>query len=176
MRLDEFVTTVNKRVAQGKIRPADPRARAKVTARTVQFYVAEGLIPSPTRQGNRLEFDDSHVEAVLEVKRQQAAGKTLEEIATTATPQPNIDFVIHQPRLSRLFDSQPLRSESVELKMRKFSTVESTYDFDAPQARFRWHIDLTNDIDISGSGPMPNNKTVDSIRRLLENHMNQTGD
>jgi DNA-binding transcriptional MerR regulator len=149
-----------------------------VTARTVQFYVAEGLIPSPARQGNRLDFDDTHIEALLEVKRQQAAGKSLEEITATTT------------RLTReLFSglpgrrNVPLIESYTTLKMNtltdhaEFRAAPGLVDFmelgNTPTdhettVRFRWHIDLGRDRELSGAGRPPQQRTIDAIRALFE--------
>jgi hypothetical protein len=169
MRLDEFVLAVNKRVAQEKIRPADPRARAKVTARTIQFYVAEGLIPSPTRIGSRLDYDETHIEAVLVVKRQQAAGMTLDQISTNRATASTVDFLADLPLFSRSFEAkrfEPMRlNAETTFKVAHFSSAKAA---DHAEALFRWHISVADDIEISGSGRPPDRRTIRMIREILQ--------
>jgi DNA-binding transcriptional MerR regulator len=51
-----------------------------VSRRTVRFYVQEGLLPAPLGVGRGSHYDRTHLERMLEVKAEQEAGRSLDEI------------------------------------------------------------------------------------------------
>ena len=53
---------------------------ADVSRRTVRYYVQEGLIPAPLGVGRGRHYAQAHLDRLLQVKEQQAAGRTLDEI------------------------------------------------------------------------------------------------
>ena len=69
-----------------------------VTRRTVRYYIQEGLIPPPLGVGRGRHYGRAHLERLLEVKAQQEAGLSLDDIrgrhaapsggATPASPLP----------------------------------------------------------------------------------------
>jgi DNA-binding transcriptional MerR regulator len=59
-----------------------------VTRRTVRYYVQEGLIPPPLGVGRGRHYGPAHLARLLEVKAQQEAGLSLDEIRARRTPEP----------------------------------------------------------------------------------------
>jgi hypothetical protein len=59
-----------------------------VTRRTVRYYVQEELIPPPLGVGRGRHYGRSHLERLLEVKAQQEAGLSLDQIRARRTPAP----------------------------------------------------------------------------------------
>jgi DNA-binding transcriptional MerR regulator len=59
---------------------------AGVSRRTVRYYVQEGLLPPPLGVGRGRHYDRSHLGRLLEVKAQQEAGLSLDEIRARRTP------------------------------------------------------------------------------------------
>ena len=59
-----------------------------VTRRTVRYYVQEGLIPPPLGVGRGRHYGKVHLERLLEVKAQQEAGLSLDDIRARRTPAP----------------------------------------------------------------------------------------
>jgi len=57
-----------------------------VTRRTVRYYVQEGLIPAPLGVGRGRHYSRAHLDRLLEVKAQQEAGLTLDDIRARRTP------------------------------------------------------------------------------------------
>lgn len=55
-----------------------------VSRRTVRFYVQEGLLPPPLGVGRGRHYDESHLRRLLDVKAQQEAGRSLDEIRSGA--------------------------------------------------------------------------------------------
>jgi DNA-binding transcriptional MerR regulator len=59
-----------------------------VSRRTVRFYVQEGLLPSPLGVGRGSHYDQSHLERLLQVKAEQEAGRSLDDIRARRRPSP----------------------------------------------------------------------------------------
>jgi hypothetical protein len=57
-----------------------------VTRRTVRYYVQEGLIPAPLGVGRGRHYGRAHLDRLLEVKAQQEAGLSLDDIRVRRTP------------------------------------------------------------------------------------------
>ena len=57
-----------------------------VSRRTVRFYVQEGLLPAPLGVGRGSHYDRAHLERLLEVKAEQEAGRSLDDIRTRRRP------------------------------------------------------------------------------------------
>lgn len=53
---------------------------ADVTPRTIRFYIAQGLLPSPEAAGPRTTYADEHLERLMLIKKLQAAGMPLATI------------------------------------------------------------------------------------------------
>jgi DNA-binding transcriptional MerR regulator len=54
--------------------------------RTVRFYIQEGLLPAPLGVGRGSHYDRTHLERLLEVKAEQEAGRTLDDIRSRRRP------------------------------------------------------------------------------------------
>ena len=59
-----------------------------VSRRTVRYYVQEGLLPAPLGVGRGRHYGQAHLDRLLEVKAQQEAGLSLDEIRSRRTPPP----------------------------------------------------------------------------------------
>lgn len=55
-----------------------------VSRRTVRYYIHEGLLPAPHGVGRGPHYGPEHLSALLRVRTQQEAGRTLEEIRRPA--------------------------------------------------------------------------------------------
>jgi DNA-binding transcriptional MerR regulator len=70
-----------------------------VTRRTVRYYIQEGLIPPPLGVGRGRHYGRAHLERLLEVKAQQEAGLSLDEIrARRAAPSGGATPALHPPQ------------------------------------------------------------------------------
>ena len=54
---------------------------SSIPARTIRFYIARGLLNGPVKGGREAEYTAKHVASLERIKRLQATGKTLSEIA-----------------------------------------------------------------------------------------------
>ena len=52
-----------------------------VPARTIRFYIARGLLPGPQQAGRAASYGEGHRKRLEEIKKLQAKGLTLHEIA-----------------------------------------------------------------------------------------------
>jgi DNA-binding transcriptional MerR regulator len=59
---------------------ADLTKLTGVSPRTVRYYVAQGLLPSPTQQGPSSRYTEAHIDRLRLIKRLQAAHLPLAEI------------------------------------------------------------------------------------------------
>ena len=59
-----------------------------VSRRTVRYYVQEGLLPAPLGVGRGRHYGQAHLDRLLEVKAQQEAGLSLDQIRSRRTPPP----------------------------------------------------------------------------------------
>lgn len=57
-----------------------------VSRRTVRYYVQEGLIPAPLGVGRGRHYGRAHLDRLLEVKAQQEAGRSLDDIRAGREP------------------------------------------------------------------------------------------
>ena len=60
---------------------AEVAEAAGIPARTVRFYIARGLLDGPDKGGRSAAYSSDHVARLERIKRFQAAGRTLSEIA-----------------------------------------------------------------------------------------------
>ncbi len=60
-------------------------AAASVTRRTVRFYVQRGLLPAPLGLGRGQHYGRAHLRQLLEIKRMQLQGVSLDEIRARLT-------------------------------------------------------------------------------------------
>lgn len=184
--LAEVVMAANKRITKEKIRPTDPRAKATVTARTVQFYLSKGLLPEPTRRGAQLRFDNRHVEAIVEVKRRQADGLMLDEITRAPLSEAqNHAAVSSRPTESRsLLWQEPLNDQWLNARFTTAtpSRLWSTQSLPLRARtglKMRWHIGLGetfDDYELTGSGPPPSEEAIERIRKILQEDLRKVLD
>jgi DNA-binding transcriptional MerR regulator len=58
-----------------------------VSRRTVRFYIQEGVLPAPYGVGRGNHYGPEHLDALLRVRTQQEAGRTLDEIRRPSRPR-----------------------------------------------------------------------------------------
>lgn len=61
-----------------------------VSRRTVRYYVQEGLLPAPLGVGRGRHYGQAHLDRLLEVKAQQEAGLSLDEIRAGRVPRSRV--------------------------------------------------------------------------------------
>jgi|SRR5437867_3718201 DNA-binding transcriptional MerR regulator len=76
---------------------AELAENAGVPARTVRFYIARGLVPGPATAGRAASYGREHLERLRQIRKLQARGMMLAEIAraldgrkrTSSVPEPS---------------------------------------------------------------------------------------
>jgi DNA-binding transcriptional MerR regulator len=59
---------------------AELAEHAGIPARTIRFYIARSLLQGPIKAGRDAEYTRDHLDRLEEIKKLQAAGRTLTEI------------------------------------------------------------------------------------------------
>lgn len=62
---------------------ADLSDAAQLPARTIRFYIARGLLNGPVKAGRGAAYTAEHLERLEEIKKLQAGGRMLSDIART---------------------------------------------------------------------------------------------
>lgn len=70
---------------------------ADLSARTVRFYIQQGLVSRPTGEKKGAKYSKSHLDQLLSIKRWQAAGLSLERIRELLV-EPNSNDVPLRPK------------------------------------------------------------------------------
>jgi DNA-binding transcriptional MerR regulator len=60
---------------------ADVADASGIPARTIRFYIARGILDGPVKAGRGASYTERHVARLEEIKKLQARGRTLSEIA-----------------------------------------------------------------------------------------------
>ncbi|MDQ3938584.1 MAG: MerR family transcriptional regulator [Chloroflexota bacterium] len=73
---------------------------ADVTPRTIRYYIAQGLLPSPGQAGPGARYTDGHLDRIRLIKKLQRAHLPLAEIRSQIRP-------LNDRQIAALADSQP---------------------------------------------------------------------
>lgn len=168
MNLDELCDEVNKILKDQKIMVADARTSSIVTPRNVRYYQTIGLLHLPVRRDGRAEYDNEHLDRLVEIKKAQHDGISLDQMHPKREP---LDI---EPIL------KSLRSEIVTSPL-DFSIVRNVVidravsvkkDFVSVNSEpvVGWSIHF-GDIALSGRGARPTQEQVDAIREILHDEV-----
>lgn len=69
------------RVVQDHLTLAEIAQASGLPARTIRFYIARGLLNGPNKSGRGAVYTAAHLERLEDIKRLQAGGLTLSDIA-----------------------------------------------------------------------------------------------
>lgn len=70
---------------------------ADLSARTVRFYIQQGIVSRPTGEKKGAKYNKSHLDQLLSIKKWQAAGLSLERIRELLV-EPNSNDVPLRPK------------------------------------------------------------------------------
>jgi DNA-binding transcriptional MerR regulator len=70
----------------------------ELTKRTIRFYIQTGLLSKPTGVGRGSHYNQRHLEDLLEIRKWQRAGLSLERIQRLLTDQDNAEPLPPLPR------------------------------------------------------------------------------
>lgn len=71
---------------------------AGMNLRTVRYYIQQGLVPGPEGKNRGARYFPLHLERLLEIKKWQAAGLSLERIAEIVEKPGAVDIPMKRPQ------------------------------------------------------------------------------
>lgn len=143
LTMDQLVRVANQRISELRIKPSHHKARSKLTARTVRYYLQHEYIPEAIRASGQLRFTDEHVRAIVKLKSLQADGLFLKD-------------TIQQKLVTNH------SSDSVN-KLLLFSKS----DTDNNRA-LKWTLHVNDDISLVGTGPRPTVDDFAMVKPLIQ--------
>ena len=82
----EVILTLPKRVLIPRLSLKDVATQTGVAARTVRYYVAEGLVKPPVTSGKYAKYTEGHVQTIKDIQKMQEDGLSLGEIKQRLSP------------------------------------------------------------------------------------------
>jgi DNA-binding transcriptional MerR regulator len=153
---------VNQLIISEGIEIENGRTSSLVTPRNIRYYCTIGIMPPPKRLDSKSTYDDSHVEAVLSIKRSQMAGLSLKEISaqqqsTRISPVFSTAFETQLSMVSALSSRNSLSlSESISPNL--FANLQTP--------NLGWSL-IVGDCHLSGFGVPPRRDQLDEIEKIL---------
>ena len=169
MEIQSLCDTVNQLIISEGIEVKNGRTSELVTARNIRYYRTIGIMEPPKRSGSKSTYDQSHVEAVLSIKRSQMAGLSLKEISDLQRRKISFtgsDAVATNSLVFASFNSIAAHSVS-ESFFPKFS-------LNARKPSLGWSAKIA-DCHLSGFGSPPSAEQLIAIEKILESST-KTGD
>lgn len=162
MEIQSLCDTVNQLIVSEGIEIENGRTSSLVTPRNIRYYCTIGLMPSPKRFDSKSTYDDSHVEAVMTIKRSQMAGMSLKEIKAQQQPEDALPAFSEMASL-KTFASLSLNSEfsdpSIEVYLPRFSLPSS-------EREIGWTVKIGK-CQLNGFGLPPDDDLLDEIESIL---------
>lgn len=166
MTLNELCAEVNALLEHLGVEIADGRTASVVTPRNVRYYRTAGLVSPPRRVDGRADYDQVHVDEIVNLKKAQASGVSLDELSTGRLKKNQVDVLRPEPVLSRSFDTS-VRFNA--LTRHSVSEPPSWSLFGViPQGAFTlgWSIRI-GDITLSGPANPPTQEQIDAVAAVL---------
>jgi DNA-binding transcriptional MerR regulator len=143
MSMDQLVKAANQRITELKIKPSHHKARSKLSARTVRYYLQNEYIPKAERVSGQIRFSEKHLRAIISVKSQQADGLFLKD--TT-----------HGQRSKR----NTVEQIDEDIVILGFGTKNHPPE--------RWALKVGKDLTLSGSGTTPSNEELAVLKPFIQ--------
>ena len=165
VNLDELCTVVNRELEALGISVPDGRTASVVTPRNVRYYRTIGLLQPPSRSGGRAEYSREHLDEIIEIKKAQHEGITLEQLLEIRKR----DWAI-RPEFSYNLNLHSNKSDSSPVWNSQLSpTFASQVNFRDQEEKpsIGWSVRL-GEIVISGPGAPPTSHQIAAIRKVFE--------
>ena len=166
MTLNELCDEVNVLLERLGVEIADGRTASVVTPRNVRYYRTAGLVSPPRRVDGRADYDQVHVDEIVNLKKAQASGVSLEELSTERLKQNHIAVRRPEPDLSRSFDTS-LRLNALTSQSLSAAPIRPLFSA-TPAGVFDlgWSIRI-GDITLSGPANPPTQEQIDAVAAVL---------
>lgn len=166
MTLNELCDEVNALLERLGVEIADGRTASVVTPRNVRYYRTAGLVSPPRRVDGRADYDQVHVDEIVNLKKAQASGVSLEELSTGRLKKNQVDVLRPEPVLSRSFDTS-VRLNALTFHPAAAPPVRSLFGAISPRAvTLGWSIRI-GDITLSGPANPPTQEQIDAVAAVL---------
>jgi DNA-binding transcriptional MerR regulator len=169
MEIQSLCDTVNQLIISEGIEVKNGRTSELVTARNIRYYRTIGIMEPPKRSGSKSTYDQSHVEAVLSIKRSQMAGLSLKEIS--GLQRHKISFTGSDAVATNSLVFASLNSIAAHSVSESFFPK---FSLNARKQSLGWSAKIA-DCHLSGFGSPPNAEQLIAIEKILEGST-KTGD
>ena len=170
MNIEELCERANERLNNDDVVHQSGRVSVQVTPRNVRYYQTIGLLPHPTRVDGRADYNEHHIDNIIDIKRAQANGESLREIS-------------RQDPVSLQHFPDPADNEFLLAKFRQdhFSpNVLTSFSYlhnaaispSASITEFGWSFQIGN-VTISGFGDRPSTQQIEQLTNILNADHNE---
>lgn len=160
MEIQALCDAVNQLIVSEGIEIENGRTSSLVTPRNIRYYCTIGIMPAPKRLDSKSTYDDTHIEAVMTIKRSQMAGLSLKEIKAQQQPENVL------PTFDKLIKANTFASLSLNSVTTHRSTQFVLPAFPASDSQFGWTVTIGNHL-LSGFGIRPDEHQLDAIKAIL---------
>jgi DNA-binding transcriptional MerR regulator len=165
VNLDELCAEVNRVLEARGISVPDGRTASVVTPRNVRYYRTIGLMQPPSRSGGRAEYQQEHLDEIVEIKKAQHEGISLEQLLELRKREwdvsPEISFNANL-RTSEIVTNTIFRNV-LSHSLSSVADVRSQEE----EHSIGWSIRF-GEIVISGPGAPPTGHQIAAIRKVFE--------
>jgi DNA-binding transcriptional MerR regulator len=158
MEIQALCNTVNQLIVSEGIEIENGRTSSLVTPRNIRYYCTIGIMPSAKRFDSKSTYDDSHVEAVMTIKRSQMAGMSLKEIKAQQQPENALNAFSELVKANTLSLNSMMTTRSAQYSLPIFKMSDS---------QFGWTVNIGNH-QLSGFGVRPNEEQLVAIEQILK--------
>lgn len=158
MEIQSLCDTVNRLIVSEGIEIENGRTSSLVTPRNIRYYCTIGIMPSAKRFDSKSTYDDSHVEAVMTIKRSQMAGMSLKEIKAQQQPENALNAFSELVKANTLSLNSMMTTRSAQYSLPIFKMSDS---------QFGWTVNIGNH-QLSGFGVRPNEEQLVAIEQILK--------
>ena len=165
MNLDELCAEVNRVLEARGISVPDGRTASVVTPRNVRYYRTIGLMQPPSRSGGRAEYRQEHLDEIVEIKKAQHEGISLEQLLELrkrewdVSPEISFNANLHTSEIVTNTIFRNVLSHSLS----SFADVRSQEE----EHSIGWSVRF-GEIVISGPGIPPTGHQIAAIRKVFE--------
>ena len=165
VNLDELCAEVNRVLEARGISVPDGRTASVVTPRNVRYYRTIGLMQPPSRSEGRAEYQQEHLDEIVEIKKAQHQGISLEQLLELRKREwdlsPEISFNANL-RTSEIVTNTIFRNV-LSHSLSSVADVRSQEE----EHSIGWSVRF-GEIVISGPGAPPTGHQIAAIRKVFE--------
>lgn len=165
MEIQALCEEVNRLITSEGIEIENGRTSSLVTPRNIRYYCTIGIMPPPKRLDSKSTYDESHIEAVMTIKRSQMAGLSLKEIKAQRVGD-TLSPVLSEVLAMKTVSSLALNSQEPKF-FSDFLAPKFTFSGPPPKSEFGWIVKI-RDHELSGFGVRPTDEQLQAIEEILE--------